>query len=105
MAERKLYKIGYLTQALGITARTIRYYEQFGLLPHVKRSDGKMRLYTDEDVSLIKEIRRLQKESLLPFLVQEKIASHEFLKSYAELSLAGGNFRGKTFFDRIRYSV
>lgn len=66
MTERKLHKIGYLTKELGITARTLRYYEQLGLLPHVKRSDGKMRLYTDEDVELIQTIRRLQKDQFLP---------------------------------------
>ena len=38
---KKLYKIGHLTSLLGVTPRTIRYYDQFGLLPHVKRSEGK----------------------------------------------------------------
>jgi len=64
--KRKLYKIGYLTRLLGITPRTIRYYDQFGLLPHVKRSDGGMRLFDDEDVEIIKQVRRMQKEKFMP---------------------------------------
>src|SRR3989338_3899739 len=64
--ERKLYKIGHLTRLLGVTSRTIRYYDQFGLLPHVKRSNGNVRLFDDEDVSIIQKIRKLQKDHYLP---------------------------------------
>lgn len=63
---RKLYKIGYLTKLLGVTARTIRYYDQVGLLPHVKRSDGRVRLFDDEDVEIIKKIRKMQADRYLP---------------------------------------
>lgn len=59
--NRKLYKIGHLTQILKVTHRTIRYYDQMGLLPHIKRSDGGMRLFDDEDIAIIKKIREIQK--------------------------------------------
>ncbi len=65
-SKRKLYKIGQLTELLDLTPRTIRYYDQFGLLPHVKRSEGGIRLFDDEDLEIIKRIRRLQKEEFLP---------------------------------------
>ena len=60
MKERKLYKIGQLTRLLGITSRTLRYYDQTGILPHVKRSTGGMRLFDDEDLDIIKRVRRIQ---------------------------------------------
>lgn len=63
--DRTLYKIGQVTKLLGITSRTLRYYDQAGILPHVKRSDGGIRLFDDEDLRLIKEIRRMQHESNL----------------------------------------
>jgi len=63
--ERKLYKIDQIIRTLGITGRTIRYYDQMGLLPHVKRSDGGIRLFDDQDIELIKKIRKLQKEAHL----------------------------------------
>ncbi|NBV41512.1 DegV family EDD domain-containing protein [bacterium] len=65
MIKRKLYKIGHLTKMLGITSRTLRYYDHSGLLPHVKRSEGGMRLFDDEDVELIKRIRKIQREENL----------------------------------------
>lgn len=72
--EKKLFKIGYITKLLGITSRTIRYYEQFGLLPHVKRTDGQIRLFSEEDLELIKKIRRMQKEEFLPLeIIKEKL--------------------------------
>lgn len=72
--KRKLYKIGHLTKLLGITSRTIRYYDQFGLLPHVKRSDGNVRLFNDEDVDIIKRIRFMQKEEFLPLdIIKERL--------------------------------
>ncbi len=60
--ERKLYKIGQLTRLLGITSRTLRYYDQTGILPHVKRSTGGMRLFDDEDLDIIKRVRRIQND-------------------------------------------
>jgi DegV family protein with EDD domain len=72
--EKKLYKIGYLTDLLGITHRTIRYYEQFGLLPQIKRTTGNMRLFDEEDVALIKKIRAMQKQEFLPLdVIRDRI--------------------------------
>jgi DegV family protein with EDD domain len=70
---KKLYKIGHLTKLLGITPRTIRYYDQFGLLPHVKRSAGNVRLFDEEDFEIIKKIRNLQTESYYPLDVIKEI--------------------------------
>jgi len=61
-SERTLYKIGHVTKLLGITSRTLRYYDQAGILPHVKRSDGGIRLFDDEDIAIIKKVRRFQSE-------------------------------------------
>jgi DegV family protein with EDD domain len=67
--EKKLYKIGDMTRLLGITSRTVRYYEQMGLLPHVKRTDGNVRLFSTEDVNIIKRIKKLQEEYYYPLEV------------------------------------
>lgn len=72
--ERKLYKISHLTEMLGVTPRTVRYYDQFGLLPHVKRTSGNMRLFDEEDIELIKKIRHLQKKEFLPLdIIKERL--------------------------------
>jgi len=61
MQNRRLYKIGQVTKMLGITSRTIRYYDNSGLLPHVKRSEGHIRLFDESDIAIIKKIREMQK--------------------------------------------
>ncbi len=63
---RKLYKIDQVIKMLDLTGRTIRYYDQVGLLPHIKRSDGGIRLFDDQDIELIKKIRKIQREAHLP---------------------------------------
>ncbi|MGE4169457.1 MAG: DegV family protein [Candidatus Margulisiibacteriota bacterium] len=72
--KRKLYKIGDLTKLLGMTSRTIRYYHQVGILQHIKRSDGKMRLFDDEDIAIIKKVRKLQvEEGLTLEVIKERL--------------------------------
>ena len=54
------YRIGELAAKVGMTERTIRYYEEVGLLESVKRLEGGTRVYTDEDVRRLKFIRKLK---------------------------------------------
>lgn len=54
------YRIGELAAKVGLTERTIRYYEERGLLDSVKRLDGGQRTYTDDDVRRLKFIQKLK---------------------------------------------
>lgn len=54
------YRIGELAAKVGMTERTIRYYEELGLLDSVKRLDGGIRIYTDDDVRRLKFVRKLK---------------------------------------------
>ena len=54
------HRIGEVAATVGMTERTIRYYEELGLLDSVKRLDGGTRIYTDEDVRRLKFIRKLK---------------------------------------------
>jgi len=54
------YRIGELAGKVGMTERTIRDYEELGLLESVKRLDGGTRVYTDDDVRRLKFIRKLK---------------------------------------------
>jgi MerR family transcriptional regulator, repressor of the yfmOP operon len=53
-------RIGDLAHRVGLTERTIRYYEELGLLESVKRLDGGVRVYTDDDVRRLRYIRKLK---------------------------------------------
>jgi DNA-binding transcriptional MerR regulator len=54
-------RIGEVARQAGTTVRTIRYYEEIGLLPGAPaREAGAHRVYTDEDVARLREILRLR---------------------------------------------
>ncbi|WP_407643529.1 MerR family transcriptional regulator [Cohnella endophytica] len=50
------YKIEEVAKECGLTKRTIRYYEEIGLIPPPERSEGGFRLYTDQHVERLKQI-------------------------------------------------
>ena len=57
----RTYRIGEVAERVGVTARTIRYYEELGLLgPESLRSKGAHRLYTEADVGRLVELIRLR---------------------------------------------
>ena len=59
-AERTL-RIGELAELTSTTPRTIRYYEEIGLLGGGgERLQGKHRVYTEADVERVREIIRLR---------------------------------------------
>ena len=59
MSENK-YKIGQLAEAAGLTIRTIRYYDEMGLLKSNERTSGGQRIYSDADLVYIKRIMELK---------------------------------------------
>lgn len=54
-------RIGEVAQLTGTTPRTIRYYEERGLLPPAEgRQPGSHRLYEEGDVERLREVLRLK---------------------------------------------
>jgi MerR family transcriptional regulator, repressor of the yfmOP operon len=54
-------RIGEVASLTGTTPRTIRYYEEIGLLPSAEdRASGKRRLYLPADVERLQELIRLR---------------------------------------------
>ena len=56
----KVISIGALAKKLEMSQRTIRYYEEIGLLNSIKRIEGGRRIYTDADLRRLKLIKRLK---------------------------------------------
>ena len=50
--------IGAASKASGVSAKMIRHYEQIGLLPKVARSFGNYRVYSANDIHVLRFIRR-----------------------------------------------
>lgn len=58
--ERHLWKIGDLAEKAGVTVRTLRYYEELGLLPFSEVTTGGFRLYTEKDLNRVLFIRQFK---------------------------------------------
>ena len=58
--KEQLTSIGELAKKLEMSQRTIRYYEEIGLLNSIKRVEGGRRIYTDADLRRLKLIKRLK---------------------------------------------
>ena len=71
MDSLRLYRIGELASSVGLTPRTIRYYEEIGLLDSVRRVEGGKRVYTDQDNQRLKFIKRLKDLGLTLAEMQE----------------------------------
>jgi MerR family transcriptional regulator, repressor of the yfmOP operon len=54
------YAIGEISRMVDLSQRTIRYYEEIGLLHSVRRIENGKRVYTDHDVRRLKFINRLK---------------------------------------------
>lgn len=59
-APEKSIQIGALAKQLGITTRTIRYYEEIGLMGKVDRLGGTTRSYNHDEVLRLKFILKMK---------------------------------------------
>ena len=71
--RKPVYRIGDIARISGITARTIRYYEELGLLREPVRKDSSQRLYSREDLIHIKRILQLKSYGLTLSEIKEII--------------------------------
>jgi DNA-binding transcriptional MerR regulator len=58
--EGRTYRIGELASLFGVTGRTIRYYEELGLLEAAGRQDGAHRKYHERNAIYLKRIQQLK---------------------------------------------
>ena len=79
--KEQLTSIGEIAQKLDMSQRTIRYYEEIGLLNSIKRVEGGRRIYTDEDLRRLKLIKRLKIMGMTLSEMQELEAMWTYEKS------------------------
>lgn len=58
--DQRTMHIGDLATATGLSLRTIRHYDEVGLLPATTRSDGGFRIYTETDLQRMLVIRSMK---------------------------------------------
>ncbi len=62
--RRALYRIGELAQRAGVTARTIRYYEELGILSAPRRPQARHRRYSQKDLLRLQRVQQLKSYGL-----------------------------------------
>lgn len=55
-----MHQIGEVAEAVGLSLRTIRHYEEVGLVPPSGRSAGGFRLYTEEDIERLRLVKHMK---------------------------------------------
>ena len=83
-APERSYRIGDVAERVGVTTRTIRYYEELGLLGTASaRTKGAHRLYSEVDIARLEELIRLR--DLLGLTLEELVALAEAEEARAAL--------------------
>lgn len=80
-----VYSMGVAERLTGLTSRQIRYWETHGLIKPA-RTKGRQRLYSEADISRLKEIKRLMGEGMTLERVKQYLAAREAKRRQAELS-------------------
>jgi len=58
--EQSFYTIEQVAARTGFTKRTLRYYEEVGLLPPTNRTEGNYRRYGEADIQRLERIKNLR---------------------------------------------
>ena len=61
--ETPLLRIQQVAAEVGLTTRSIRYYEELGLLKPAARSEGSYRLYDEDDLERLRFIKGLRDDA------------------------------------------
>lgn len=77
--------IGRVCEETGLSPRTVRYYEELGLLPDVRRRAGGRRVYGADEVERLRFIQRLQLLGLPLAEIRELNQVHALAGSTADM--------------------
>lgn len=74
-------QIGEVAERLGVTQRTLRFYEEKGLLKPPTRMEGGFRLYSEDDVRRVEQIKQMQRLLGLSLAEIKELVEAEEIKS------------------------
>ena len=83
--EQELRSIAQVRELTGLSARTLRYYEELGLLPGVRRRAGGRRVYGADEIERLRFIQRLKAMGLSLAQVKELNAVYAIAGSTDDL--------------------
>ena len=71
--------IGEVAERVGLSLRTVRYYEEQGLFEPAGRTDGGFRLYTQREVDRLLLIKQMKPLGFTVQQMRELLAAHDAL--------------------------
>ena len=83
LQESDLHQIGEVAERTGLSLRTIRYYEEMGLVVPSGRTPGGFRLYTEEDIDRLELVKRLKVLDLSLESTSDMLAARDLLAAGA----------------------
>jgi DNA-binding transcriptional MerR regulator len=75
-----MYQIGEVAERVGLSLRTVRYYEEVGLLDPVARTQGHFRLFTERDVERLLIIMQMKPTGFTLEEMREQLDIRDRLK-------------------------
>lgn len=79
-ASKELLQIGEAAERLGVSPRTIKYYEELGLVSPERRSPGGFRLYGEQEIWRLERVLRLKDMGYSLAAIREIIAVRDAAK-------------------------
>jgi DNA-binding transcriptional MerR regulator len=86
MGRGARYQIGEVAERLGLSLRTVRYYEEVGLVAPAERSPGGFRLYNDDAIDRLALIKQMKP---LEFSLEETRELLELRERLGDAALSG----------------
>ncbi len=88
-----MYSIGQLSKNTNISIRTLRYYDEIGLLKPAKVADSGYRYYSDEEINVLQHITALKElgftlASIKEMLITDKNSHEQRWREYLDFELA-----------------
>jgi DNA-binding transcriptional MerR regulator len=79
MSNRELLQIGEVAEDVGLSLRTVRYYEEVGVLSAPARTEGGFRLYGSEHLDQLRLIKQMKPLGLSLEEMREVLRARETL--------------------------
>ncbi len=77
LAQEKLKRIGSVAKESGLPIKTIRYYDELGLLKTFGRTEGNYRLFNSDALTRLRFIKRSQSLGLSLLEIRELLEIHD----------------------------
>ena len=94
-------KIQDLSQETGVSAKTIRYYEEIGLLPAPTRAENNYRQYGEQDVERLRLVAGARRLDLSLDDIQEILALRDHREAPCRMLLERLEYKANEIAERI----